>query len=123
MTQATNRLGRIGEDMAARYLERLGFRILVRNWRTSVAEVRGELDIVAEDGATLVFVEVKSRRASTSADTLAGVTWQKQRQLRRLAALYLATCKKHLEVRFDVIAVCWPVEGGAADIIHVRSAF
>ena len=123
MTQSTNRLGRIGEDMAARYLERLGFQILVRNWRTSVDDVRGELDIVARDGSTLVFCEVKSRRASTSADTLAGVTWHKQRQLRRLAALYLATCAEHVDVRFDVIAVCWPVDGGAADIIHVRSAF
>ena len=123
MTQSTNRIGRIGEDMAVRYLQRHGFLILERNWRTSAADVRGELDIVAQERATLVFVEVKSRRAGTSEDALAGVHWQKQRQLRRLAALFLTTRADHVDVRFDVVAVCWPREGGAADILHVRGAF
>jgi putative endonuclease len=123
MTQATNRIGRIGEDLAVRHLQRHGFTILERNWRASFSDVRGELDIVAVEGKTLVFCEVKSRRASSSADTLAGVHWNKQRQLRRLAALYLTTCEEHVDVRFDVVAVCWPPEGGGAEIVHVRGAF
>jgi putative endonuclease len=123
MTQSTNRIGRIGEDLAARHLTTHGFRILARNWRGHLAELRGELDIVAMDRATLVFCEVKSRRASTSADTLAGVTWRKQRQLRRLAALYLAQHPHGGPVRFDVVAVWWPIQGGASEILHLRSAF
>ena len=123
MTQSTNRIGRIGEDMAVRHLQRHGFQIVERNWRASVADVRGELDIVAQEHGTVVFVEVKSRRSSTSEGTLAAVGWQKQRQLRRLAALYLTSRGDHVDVRFDVVAVCWPPAGGVADIIHIRSAF
>lgn len=123
MTQSTNRIGRIGEDLAARHLEAHGFRILERNWRASVDAVRGELDIVAMERSTLVFCEVKSRRACSAEDTLAGVTWQKQRQLRRLAALYLASRPEPVPVRFDVVAVSWPPAGGAAEIFHIRDAF
>ena len=123
MTQSTNRIGRIGEDLAARHLQAHGFVILHRNWRTSVEAVRGEIDIIAMERSTLVFCEVKSRRASTSEDTLAGVTWHKQRQLRRLAALYLAGRAASLPVRFDVVAVYWPPHGGSAEVLHVRDAF
>jgi putative endonuclease len=123
MTQSTNRIGRIGEDLAARHLESHGFRILHRNWRASVDAVRGELDIIAMERSTLVFCEVKCRRSSTSEDTLASVTWSKQRQLRRLAALYLAGQPEHVPVRFDVVAVFWPPHGGGAEILHVRDAF
>lgn len=123
MTQSTNRIGRIGEDLAARHLQAHGFVILERNWRAAIDAVRGELDIIAMERSTLVFCEVKSRRASTSEDTLAGVTWQKQRQLRRLAAVYLAGHADHVPVRFDVVAVYWPPQGGGAEIFHVREAF
>lgn len=123
MTQSTNRIGRIGEDLAARHLEANGFVILQRNWRASLEEVRGELDIIAMERSTLVFCEVKSRRASTTEDTLAGVTWHKQRQLRRLAALYLAQQAEPMTVRFDVVAVSWPPQGGPAEIFHIRDAF
>ena len=123
MTQSTNRIGRIGEELAARHLEEHGFRILERNWRASVEAVRGELDIIAVERSTLVFCEVKSRRSCSAEDTLAGVTWQKQRQLRRLAALYLAARPEPVPVRFDVVAVSWPPGGGVAEIFHIRDAF
>ncbi len=58
-----HRLGRLGEDLAAAHLERLGYTVLARNHRTR----HGELDIVATDGGTLVFVEVKTRRAGPGA--------------------------------------------------------
>ena len=123
MTQSTNRLGRIGEDLAARHLESQGYRILARNWRTSAADVRGEVDIIAVTGRTLVFCEVKSRRRSICDDAFAAVNWTKQRQLRRLAALYLAGVEGHADVRFDVIAVAWPPGGGVADLQHIAEAF
>ena len=123
MTQATNRLGRIGEDLAVRHLEHLGYRILSRNWRAAAGDVRGEIDIVAQDGSCLVFCEVKSRRRTVVEDAYAAVTWAKQRQLRRLAALYLAARADSVEVRFDVVAVAWPLAGGAATVDHIAGAF
>ena len=123
MTASSNRIGRIGEHLATRYLEDLGYRILDRNWRAAVDAVRGELDIVAQDGRTLVFCEVKSRRRTPFDDAFAAVTWSKQRQLRRLAALYLSREQGGVDVRFDVIAVAWPAAGGAAAVDHIRGAF
>ena len=123
MTQSTNRLGRIGEDLAARHLEMQGYRIVARNWRATAADIRGEVDIIAVTGRTLVFCEVKSRRRTGCGDAFAAVNWSKQRQLRRLAALYLAGVQGHADVRFDVIAVAWPQGGGAADLQHITEAF
>lgn len=123
MTHATNRLGRVGEELAVRYLQGLGYAIEARNWRAAVADVRGELDVVARDGPTLVFCEVKTRRRSGSIGAFAAVGFAKQRQLRRLAALYLAGRRDCVDVRFDVVAVSWPADGGAADVDHIVGAF
>ncbi|MBA3622286.1 MAG: YraN family protein [Actinomycetota bacterium] len=125
MTTATNRIGRIGEELAARHLQRLGYTIVARNWRVRVEGVRGELDIVATDAGALVFCEVKTRRRALPGDqALAAVDRGKQRQLRRLAGLYLAERGGHgVDVRFDVVGVAWPVSGGAAELVHVRAAF
>lgn len=123
MTASTNRLGRIGEDLAARHLAALGYTIVERNWRAAVDAVRGEVDIVARHGSTLVFCEVKSRRRTMCDDAFAAVTWSKQRQLRRLAALYLADLGGGVDVRFDVVAVAWPAGGGAATVDHILGAF
>lgn len=125
MTTATNRIGRIGEGLAARHLQRLGYIIVARNWRVQVEGLRGELDIVATDAGALVFCEVKTRRRAMPDDqALAAVAWDKQRQLRRLAGLYLAREGGHgADVRFDVVGVAWPASGGAAELVHVRGAF
>lgn len=123
MTASTNRVGRIGEDLAARHLERLGYVIVERNWRTAVEAVRGEVDIVARQGRTLVFCEVKTRRRTLCDDAFAAVTWSKQRQLRRLASLYLGAVDERVDVRFDVIAVAWPMGGGGAAVHHIAGAF
>lgn len=123
MTASTNRVGRIGEDLAARHLEGLGYEVVSRNWRTSAQGVRGEIDIVARHGSTLVFCEVKSRRRTVCDDAFAAVTWSKQRQLRRLASLYLSGGDWRPAVRFDVVAVTWPAAGGAAVIDHIVGAF
>ncbi len=125
MTVATNRLGRIGEQIAVRHLAASGYAIVARNWRAAAGDVRGEIDVVARDGDVIVFCEVKTRRRSRDGDeALAAVHWDKQRRLRRLAALYLAAEDAgRRDVRFDVVAVSWPPTGGGPAVVHVREAF
>ncbi|MEX0659653.1 MAG: YraN family protein, partial [Egibacteraceae bacterium] len=102
-------LGRIGEQIAVRHLERAGLSVVARNWRCADAAVRGELDIVAVDGATLVACEVKTRRRAAADDALEAVTTRKQQQLRRLAAAYAAQLPwRPAALRIDVVGVWWP---------------
>jgi putative endonuclease len=111
-------LGNRGEEAAAQYLRREhGFRILVRSYRTAW----GEIDLIARDGDTLVFIEVKARRQGTPAEM---VTPEKQRRL-TLAALHFLKRHKLLEqrCRFDVVAIVWPENGSAPQIEHIRDAF
>ena len=102
MTQERQFLGLVGEDLAARALEARGYAILERRYRTD----RGEIDIIAEDGDTLVVVEVKARADREFGSAAECVTPSKQRQVARMAAEYLAT---HLVAdrpcRFDVVAI------------------
>lgn len=129
MTRAGTRLGRIGEQMAARHLQRAGMQVIDRNWRCQVDDLRGEVDIVARDGDELVFCEVKTRRTPTSAGPLEGITPRKLVQLRRLAAAWLAHHPETvggrdatgiLDVRLDAIGIHWPASGGRAVITHLR---
>jgi putative endonuclease len=76
---------RRGEDAAAAYLERVGLTIEARNWRCQV----GEIDIVARDGAEIVFVEVKTRRSERAGTAEEAVSAAKQRRVGRLAQAYL----------------------------------
>jgi putative endonuclease len=106
----------IGEDAAVRYLTRQGFRILHRNWRIRM----GEIDVVAMEGTTLVFVEVKARADSRFADPALSVGASKQRRLRRLAEAYLVIERPRFEgCRFDVVSVVGP----PPLVRHLRSAF
>lgn len=123
MTQSTNRIGRIGEQLAVNYLQQRGYVIVERNWRAAADNVRGEIDVIARDGATLVICEVKTRRRSLGEGAFAAVTGCKQRQIRRLAALYLAARVPNVDVRFDVVAVSWLPQGGAPVVEHVMGAF
>ncbi len=97
-------VGRFGEDLAARHLQQAGLTVLDRNWRCA----DGELDIVAADGATVVFVEVKTRSASGFGSPAEAVTARKLARLRRLAARWLSERRDEQrwpEVRFDVVSV------------------
>jgi putative endonuclease len=117
-------LGRIGEQVAARYLEGEGMRVVARNWRCAQGDLRGELDLVAWDGPTLVFCEVKARRGWAAGGPLVAVTARKQQQIRRLAAAFLAgTGLRAREVRFDVVGVCWTDGGGRPQVSHVAGAW
>ena len=95
-------LGARGERIAARTLKRGGYRILARNFTCPA----GELDLIALDGDTVVFVEVKTRTSDQSADPEANVHYHKKRQLARTAKYYLAmTGAADRPCRFDVVAV------------------
>lgn len=109
-------LGRHGEQLAARHLQADGWTVLDRNWRCR----DGELDIVAEDGATLVFCEVKTRRGEGFGSPFDAVTAVKARRLRTLALRWLADHRPGaVEVRFDVIGVVVPRDAPAR-IEHLR---
>lgn len=102
MTLARQALGLHGEDLVCRELERRGYALLTRRYRTRL----GELDIVARHGAWLVFIEVKARNDSSFGDPADAVTLQKQRRLVVMAEDYLARNKcGDLPCRFDVAAV------------------
>lgn len=110
--------GQAGEDAAATFLEKMGYAILARNYRAG----RGEIDIIAKDGETLVFVEVKAGRSGKFGSPEERVTVYKQRQIARIASLYLEETKQgNLLCRFDVIAV--DVEFGRQQIRHIKDAF
>ncbi len=113
-------LGRRGERAAERYLKRRGYKIIGRGNRSKW----GELDLVAVDGKTVVFVEVKTRNDPTTGHPAESVDAAKQRKLTRLAVAFL---KRHrlLEypARFDVVAVTWPSGTRRPTIEHICNAF
>ncbi len=112
-------VGRQGETLACQYLSRQGYRIIVRNYRTKL----GEIDIIAEEQGTLVFVEVKARRGHQCGHPFEAVTPSKCRQISKVALQYLAeTGREGCPARFDVVAVSFA--GEAAPVIElVKNAF
>jgi putative endonuclease len=113
-------LGERGEAAAAKFLRRLGYKIVGRQDRHRL----GEIDIVAVDGRTVVFVEVKTRTSHDAGHPTEAVTPDKQRRLTRVALSFL---KRHglLEssARFDVIAVTWEDQKRRPTIEHYKNAF
>jgi len=112
----------MGESAAADYLVNLGYRMIARNWRCRI----GEIDLIADDGGTLVFVEVRARTNPTRFGTaLEAVTPLKQRQVREVAAYYLAQLKSASpsSIRCDVVAVTFRVDGSIAELRHIPGAF
>ena len=102
MTDRRRALGRAGETLAARELQRRGYRILARNWRCSI----GEIDLVAEQGEVLVFVEVRTRRGSQHGTPQESITPAKQAKLIELAQTYLQENEiDDRDWRIDVAAV------------------
>lgn len=111
-------LGRRGEDLACAELEKRGYVILERRFRTRC----GELDIVARDGGVLVFVEVKARSSSSFGTPFESVTWKKRRRLCQMAIAYLFVKRlAGVACRFDVVAVF--ERQGIQTVELVRGAF
>ena len=110
--------GKKGEELAAAYLAEAGYRIVERNYRCFF----GEIDIVAWEGETLVFAEVKSRRSDAYGTPQLAVGREKQKKISKIALHYLS--EKHLSLcpaRFDVVAVKLLPEGPLIELI--RDAF
>jgi putative endonuclease len=108
------RLGRLGERLALEHYVRLGFRLLERNYRVRA----GELDLIVFDGRTVVFAEVKTRRAG-GWDPLESITHTKQRRLRVLAATWLAgqpALPRAEEFRFDAVGVVIDADGRLVEL-------
>jgi putative endonuclease len=114
---AHNDLGKQGEDAACQYLITLSYEILARNYRYAKAEI----DIIAQVGATLVFVEVKTRSSTSYGHPEDSVTATKQRLLLDAMDNYLEEQKISSEPRFDIIAVT--IIQGKTDIHHIIDAF
>lgn len=118
--RAPRSLGERGERAAARFLKRRGYRIVGQRdrWRL------GELDLVAIDGRTVVFVEVKTRQSHEAGHPAEAVDAAKRRKLTHLALSFL---KRHglleYSARFDVVAVTWPAGSRRPTIEHFRDAF
>jgi putative endonuclease len=120
---AAKELGRRGEDHAAEHFSRLGYRVLARNARTR----RGELDLVlaTEDGRTIVFAEVKTRRLGTG-DPWDKLDAAKCRQVRRMAIEWLMGTDDRpwwADMRFDAIGITLTATGDLVRLDHLEAAF
>jgi putative endonuclease len=110
--------GKVGEDEAVRWLESQGYQILGRN----VVNHGGEIDVVAKEGGSLCFVEIKARAGDRYGPAIAAVGFTKQRRLSRAAALYLTARGWHGRIcRFDVLGLDQGEEGWRYTLI--RDAF
>jgi putative endonuclease len=120
MPSARDELGRRGEDAAASYLRGLGYRIVGRRERV----LRGDIDIVALDGRTVVFVEVRSRTDTAHGHPAETVGFAKQRRIAQLAEAYIRRHRLHdASVRIDVVAVTFDAAGGQPVVEHYQNAF
>lgn len=125
MSRVSAAVGRFGEQRAAEYLSGLGWEVLDRNWRVGGAggdrPAAGELDLVARDGRTVVFVEVKTRSGRGFGSPAEAVTRDKVARLRRLAVRWLEAHPESTPapIRFDVVAV---LRGrGGVELRHLRA--
>lgn len=120
---ARHRLGQLGERLAAEHLIRQGFEIVERNYTTR----RGELDIIAFDGRTLAFCEVKARRLAPGAGSpFDAIRVLKRSQVRRMAGRWLRDRPDHPyaeALRFDAIGVTFDPGGRLVGIDHVKGAW
>lgn len=119
MTKARGETGRHGEELAAQYLTRQGYRIIARNYRAPC----GEVDIIARESGVLVFIEVKTRTGCGFGSPAESVTYRKRQQISKAALVYLGQ-QRLLEcpARFDVVSVMLP-KGSEPRIEVIKNAF
>jgi len=113
-------LGDRGERAAVLFLKKQGYRILAKQYRNDF----GEIDIIAQDSQTTVFVEVKTRTSADDGQPFEAVDRRKQDKITRVA---LAWLKKHGKLeqpaRFDIVSILWSDEGSEPELTHYRNAF
>jgi putative endonuclease len=117
MSDYRQQLGKKGEDAAAHFLTQKGYKILRRNYRSG----RSEIDIIALDGETVVFVEVKTRETDKYGSPEEAVSKAKQRMLLEGAEAYLDTLEDEVESRYDIISVI--INQYKTEITHLEDAF
>lgn len=113
--------GSLGEEIASQFLQEAGLSIIDRNWQRA----GGEIDIIATEGRVLVFVEVRTRSTRGFGSAEESVDWRKQRQVRKMATLYLSEAPRgYRQFRFDVVAVYLSGrERKIERVHHIRNAF
>lgn len=118
MGNGRKQLGAWGESVAATRLEAEGYRIVTRNWRCR----QGEIDLIAQAGEILVFVEVKTRRGRSMGTPEEALTPQKSQKLIQLAQLYLAEHDLDVDWRIDLVAVELDTSGKLLRCEHIPNA-
>lgn len=118
MVSSSQLFGQGSEALAINFLKKQGYHILEQNYRTSL----GEIDIIARDKDTVVFIEVKSRSSSALGNPRHAVTLQKQRKISKTAILYLKqTSQSNVRARFDVVTIL--MDSGKDNIELIKNAF
>ena len=113
------RLGQRGEEMASHFLRRKGYKIVERSYRSRL----GEIDLIAAKDGVLVFCEVKTRLNKKFGEPFESVTSRKQKQLRKLAELYILSHSPDLNYRFDVVSIFLTPQRQLKEISHIENAF
>ena len=111
------KLGEKGEGLAVTYLRKKGYKIITRNYKTRI----GEIDIIAMEEDTLVFVEVKTRESIAYGKPFEAVDYFKKRKIANVAMLYLKQLKEVPPCRFDVVSIYY--EEGNPECALIRDAF
>jgi putative endonuclease len=118
MLNKRQQFGKESESLAVRYLKKNGYKILEQNYRNKI----GEIDIIAKEKGTLVFVEVKARKTRGFGNPKWAVTPKKQRKISMVALYYLkATKQTQVKARFDVVALSLAKDNPQIEII--KNAF
>lgn len=118
MTDHRRMLGKTGEEAAVQYLLRHGYHILERNYRCRF----GEIDLIARDGSTLTFIEVKTRRSRRFGPAASAVTAAKQRHLVKASQVYMTQTGRSTDFcRFDVLTI--EMDGATPRIELIKNAF
>ncbi|MEW6570221.1 MAG: YraN family protein [Nitrospirota bacterium] len=110
-------LGSKGEDLAVKFLRKKGYLIIERNYKTNL----GEIDIIAREGSTFIFVEVKTRSNDSYGFPFEAVGSKKRHKMRNLALNYMRRRGSEFPVRFDVISIF--CANGRREIVHIKDAF
>jgi putative endonuclease len=120
MSDTRHGLGKQGEEIARHYLQTIGYRILEQNYQCPL----GEIDLIAEDGETIAFIEVKTRTSHRYGLPQLAVGWKKQMKLKQLAWYYLVHQQRMKSpCRFDVIAITFSRGEGTPTIELIQNAF
>ncbi len=111
-------IGNKGEDLAVKFLKKKGYFIIERNFKTKL----GEIDIIAKDKNTIVFVEVKTRTNDYFGYPFEAINEKKKNRLKNLALIFMKRYERELPIRFDVVSIFY-MSGGNKKIQHIKDAF